>query len=53
MNHQEDKNQESKSILNKTTTYISESDYILYWYHVAQILCKETVSSNSYNECLG
>ena len=32
--------QESELVLNKTTTYISESEYMLYWYHVAKILCK-------------
>ena len=36
--------QKSKSALNKTTMHISESDYMLYMYHVAQKLCKEAVS---------
>ena len=45
--------QESKSTMDKTNTHISESEYMLYMYHVAQKLCKETVSSNSYNNCLG
>ena len=44
--------QESKSVLNKTTTHILESEYMLYMYHEAQKLHKETVSSNSYNNCL-
>ena len=45
--------QESKSVRNKTTTHISASEYMLYMYHVAKKLRKETVSSNSYNNCLG
>ena len=44
--------QESKSVLNKTTTHISEYEYMLYMYHVAKKLHKETVSPNSYNNCL-
>ena len=39
--------EESKSVLNITTMHISESEYMLYWYHVALKVCKETVSSNS------
>ena len=31
-------NQESKSVLNKSTMNISESEYLLYMYHVAQKL---------------
>ena len=45
--------QESKWVLNKTTRHILESKYMLYMYHVAQTLRKLTVSSNSYNNCLG
>ena len=46
-------NQESKSVLNKSTMNISESEYVLYMYYVVQKLRKETLSSNSYNNCFG
>ena len=36
--------QESESVLNKTTMHFSESEYMLYMYHVAQKLRKEAVS---------
>ena len=36
--------QKYKSVLNKTTTHISESEYMLYMYHAAQKLRKEAVS---------
>ena len=45
--------QESESILGKTATHVSESEYMLYMYHVAQKLRQEILSSNSYNNCLG
>ena len=38
MNHQE-----AKSVLNKTTKHISESEYVIYMYHVAKNLHKEAV----------
>ena len=45
--------QESKLVLNKKIPRIFESEYMLYMYHVAHKLRKETVSLNSYNNCLG
>ena len=36
--------QESKSFLDNTTTHISESEYMLYMYHVARSFRKEAVS---------
>ena len=45
--------QESESVLNKTVAHVSESQYMLYMYHVAQKLRQEILSSNSYNNCFG
>ena len=44
--------QESESVLNKTAAHVSESQYMLYMYHVAQKL-RHDISSNSYNNCFG
>ena len=45
--------QKSETVLNKTATHVSESEYMLYMYQVAQKLYQEILSSNSYNSCLG
>ena len=45
--------QESESVLKKTAAHVSESQYMLYMYHVAQKLRQEILSSNSYNNCFG
>ena len=37
--------QESKLVLNKTITHISESEYMLYMFHIAKKLRKEAISN--------
>ena len=45
--------QESELVLNKTAAHVSESQYMLYMYHVAQKLRQEILSSNSCNHYFG
>ena len=45
--------QESESVLNEGAVHVSESQNMLYMYHVAQKLRQEILSSDGYNNCMG